>query len=136
MVTTEGAPAMQVKSISWLGIGTDSFEETVAFFTDVLGLEIALIQKPVAMLHAGPENIVEIFGEGSTRGKFLNSPPVAAFEVANVQAARARLLANGVELIGDIGTWNGFEWLYFRGPQGYIFSVKKTPEAGWEKNSR
>jgi catechol 2,3-dioxygenase-like lactoylglutathione lyase family enzyme len=135
MVTNESAPAMHVKGISWLGIGTDSFDETVAFFTDVLGLEVAIIQKPVAMLHAGPDSIVEIFGEGSARGRLLNSPPVAAFEVENVQAARARLLAKGVELIGDIGSWNGFEWLYFRGPQGYTFSVKKTPAPGWEKNT-
>lgn len=136
MDSDNSAPAIHVKGISWLGIGTDTFDETVAFFTDVLGLEIALLQKPVAMLHAGPHSIVEIFGEGSTRGKSLNSPPVAAFEVEDVQAARAILLSKGVELIGDIGAWNGFEWLYFRGPQGYIFSVKKTPAPGWEKNAR
>lgn len=124
---------MQVKGISWVGIGTDSFDETLAFFTDVLGLEIAVAQKPVAMLQAGPDQIVEIFGEGSTRGKALTSPPAIAFEVEDVPAARAELISKGVELIGDIGSWNGFEWLYFRGPENYVFAVKKTPAAGWEK---
>ena len=132
MTKNSEKPESMVKGISWVGIGTDSFDETVAFFTDVLGLEIALIENPVAMLHAGSGNIVEIFGQGSTRGKTLNSPPVVAFEVDDVPAARERLVANGVELIGDIGTWNGFEWLYFRGPEGYIFSVKKTARPGWE----
>jgi hypothetical protein len=28
--------------------------------------------------------------------------------------------------------WNGFEWLYFRSPDGHLFSVKKTPPPGWE----
>lgn len=131
MTKNNEQPQIKVKGISWVGIGTEAFEETVAFFTDVLGLEIALIEKPVAMLHAGSGNIVEIFGQGSTRGKALNSPPVVAFEVDDVPAARERLVARGVKLIGDIGTWNGFEWLYFRGPEGYIFSVKKTPHSDW-----
>ncbi|QNM82288.1 VOC family protein [Sphingomonas sabuli] len=127
-------PEITVKGISWVGIGTGSFDETVAFFTKVLGLEVALIQDPVAMLHAGPGAVVEIFGPGSSRGRPLNSPPSVAFEVEDVSAARDALVAAGVELIGEIGTWNGFEWLYFRGPEDYIFSVKTTPEAGWERS--
>lgn len=129
-------PRIAVKGISWVGIGTETFDETVAFFTDVLGLKIAVIEEPVAMLHAGSGDVVEIFGKESTRGRPLNTPPAIAFEVEDVAAARDVLLAAGVELIGDIGTWNGFEWLYFRGPEGYVFSVKKTPQAGWEKNHR
>lgn len=136
MTTNNDKPKIKVKGISWVGIGTECFDETLTFFTDVLGLEIALIEKPVAMLHAGSGNIVEIFGQGSTRGKALNSPPVVAFEVDDVAAARDILVAEGVELIGDIGKWNGFEWLYFRGPQGYTFSLKKTPGPGWETPCR
>jgi hypothetical protein len=78
---------------------------------------------------------VEIFGEGSTRGQALTSPPAVAFEVEDVYAARAELLSKGVELIGDIGSWNGFEWVYFRGPENYVFAVKKTPAPGWEKTA-
>jgi hypothetical protein len=44
-------------------------------------------------------------------------------------AARAELLAAGVELIGDIGGWNGFEWQYFRSPDGHIFEIKTVPHA-------
>ena len=121
---------MKVKGISWVGIGTASFDETLAFFTDVLGLEAALVEEPVAMLRAGPNQIVEIFGEGSARGRLLNSPPAIAFEVDDVQAARDELVARGVELVGEPGSWNGHEWLYFRGPDGYMFVVKKTPTEG------
>ena len=121
---------MKVKGISWVGIGTGSFDESLAFFTDVLGLETAVVEKPVAMLRAGPNQIVEIFGEGSTRGRALNSPPAIAFEVDDVVAARDELLAKGVELVGEPGSWNGHEWLYFRGPEGYMFVIKRTPEEG------
>ena len=122
---------MKVKRISWLGVGTDDFAGTLAFFTGVLGLEPAIVDdKGVAILHAG-DSQVEIFGPG-TSGRARTSPPVPAFEVEDVEAAREELLAAGVELLGDIGRWNGFEWQYFRGPDGHVFAVKKTPGAGWE----
>lgn len=123
---------MKVKGLSWVGVGTDDFPRTLAFFTEVLGLPPAVVDpRGVALLHAGPGQLVEIFGPG-TGGRALTAPPVIAFEVDDVGAARAELAAAGVEIIGDIGAWNGFEWLYFRSPDGHLFSVKKTPPPGWE----
>ena len=127
---------MKVTGLSWVGVGTDDFARTLDFFTDVLGLRTAVADhaRGVALLHAGEGHVVEIFGPG-TRGRSLTSPPVVAFEVEDVQAARAELLAAGVELIGDIGAWNGFEWLYFRSPDAQVFAVKKTPPPGWEQTA-
>ena len=121
---------MEVKGISWVGVGTDDFDQTLTFFTDVLGLKPALVEGSVAMLRAGPGQIVEVFGEGSTRGKALNSPPAIAFEVDDVAAARDELIAMGVEVVGEMGSWNDHEWLYFRGPENYMFAVKKTGQLG------
>ena len=123
---------MKVTGISWLGVGTGDFAGTLSFFTEVLGLETAIVDdRGVALLKAGEKQIVEIFGEG-TRGRELTSPPAVAFEVEDVAAARDELTAKGVEVIGEIGAWNGFEWLYFRGPDGHVYAVKKTPAPGWE----
>ena len=61
--------------------------------------------------------------------------PVVAFEVEDVEAARDELAAAGVELLGDIGRWNGFEWLYFRSADGHVLSLEKTPPPGWERSS-
>jgi catechol 2,3-dioxygenase-like lactoylglutathione lyase family enzyme len=119
---------MKVKRISWVGVGTETFDETLRFFTEVLGMQVQELEKPVAMLRAGPGQILEIFGEGSVRGKPLNSPPAIAFEVDDVAAAHDELVANGVEIVGERGSWDGHEWLYFRGPENYMFVVKKTPD--------
>jgi len=122
---------VKVKGISWLGIGTDSFQGTLRFFTDVLGLEAMIVDDSnVAMLKAG-DQVVEIFGPG-TRGRERTSPPVVAFEVDDVAAARDELADCGIETIGEIGMWNGFEWLYFRGPDGHVYVIQKTPPPGWE----
>ena len=126
---------MKIKGFSWVGVGVEALEPAVAFFTEVLGLEVlAGDGKSVAILSVADGQLLEIFGPGS-RGQKLTSPPAIAFEVEDVAAAKQELLSHDVELIGDIGSWNGFEWLYFRGPEGRIFLVKKTPPAGWEKHT-
>lgn len=126
---------MQIKGLSWVGVGTDSFRATVEFFTEVLGLKIALSDpRGVAMLHLGDGQVLEIFGPG-TSGRDRTAQPVVAFEVDDVIAAKEELLAHDVELIGDVGSWNGFEWLYFRGPDSHVYAIKKTPPAGWDERS-
>jgi catechol 2,3-dioxygenase-like lactoylglutathione lyase family enzyme len=126
---------MNVKGLSWVGVGVDDFDAALSFFTHVLGLRPAAVdERGVAILQVSDGQLLEIFGPG-TKGHDLNSPPVVAFEVDNVAEARDELLANNVELIGDIGSWKGFEWAYFRGPAGRVFSIKKTPPTGWEKDA-
>ena len=120
---------MEIKGICWMGVGTDSFDKTVAFFTDVLGLKVLLTEQPVAMLQAGPNQILEIFGEGSTRGKTLNTPPTIAFEVDDVTQAAKELAVGGAQLIGEMGAWNGHAWQYFRTPDGHLFEIKSSPAA-------
>jgi catechol 2,3-dioxygenase-like lactoylglutathione lyase family enzyme len=97
-----------------------------------MGLEVAVASERQAILHVADGQTLELFGNDGP-GKALNSPPMIAFEVEDVAAAKAELIAAGIELIGDIGRWNGFEWLYFRSPDGHVFEVKKTPPPGWEK---
>lgn len=123
---------IKVTGLSWLGIGADDFTETLAFFTDVLGLEPAAVDaRGVAILKAGPGQVVEIFGPG-TGGYARTRPPVVAFEVEDVEAAVATLRRRGVPLLGETGRWNGFVWQFFEAPSGQVFAVKKTPPDGWE----
>ena len=126
---------MHIKGFSWLGVGVEDFRSALSFFEDVLGLKRMIVdERGVAILEVADGQLLEIFGPG-TNGSELNSPPVAAFEVEDVDAACEELRARGIELVGDVGRWNGFEWAYFRGPNDYLFSVKRTPPRGWEQNS-
>lgn len=118
----------KVKGLAWVGVGTDRYDETLRLFTQVLGLEVEAEGEQQAILRAGPGQQVEIFGRDG-RGKALNTPPTIAFEVEDVRAARDELVAAGIEVVGEIGAWNGHEWLYFRSPDGYLFEVKKTPRS-------
>ena len=116
---------MKVKGFAWAGVGTDDFERTLRFFTDVMGLPIASSGGEIAHLAVGPRQTLEIFGEGP--GRELNATPTIAFEVEDFDSAREELRAAGVELVGDVGRWNGLEWQYFRSPDGHLFEIKKVP---------
>ena len=117
---------MKVTGYAWAGVGTDDFERTLRFFTDVLGLRVQLEGDNVAHLAVGPRQLLEIFG-GDHPGRALNATPTIAFEVDDFDSARQELVAAGVELVGDVGQWNGHEWQYFRSPDGHLFEIKKMP---------
>ncbi len=126
---------MKVKGYSWVGVGTDDFDRTLSFFLKVMGLStVAADERGVAILKVSDGQVLEIFGPG-TQGRELTFPPIVAFEVDDVAAARDELLLNDVEILGDIGSWNGFDWLKFRGPDGHIFALQRSPPAGWEESS-
>jgi catechol 2,3-dioxygenase-like lactoylglutathione lyase family enzyme len=116
---------IRVKGLSWVGVGTDDFDSSLRFFTQVLGLELEHGGDRQALLRIAPGQQLEIFGaEG--RGKTLNATPTVAFEVDDVAEAARELVAGGAELIGDIGSWNGHEWQYFRSPDGNLFEIKRS----------
>ncbi len=117
---------MKVKGFSWVGVASDDFARSLAFFTQVLGLSIETLAENQAILSVAPGQSLEIFGRDG-RGKSLNRQPTIAFEVDDVEAARSALIDGGAEIVGEIGSWNGHEWLYFRTPDGHLFEVKRSP---------
>jgi catechol 2,3-dioxygenase-like lactoylglutathione lyase family enzyme len=117
---------MKVKSFSWVGVSTDDFERSMHFFRDLLGLEVWVQGEEQAILKTAAGQQLEIFGRDE-REKQLTASPVVAFEVEDLEAARNELLAAGIELIGEVGRWNGFAWQYLRSPDGHIFEIKESP---------
>ena len=102
---------MKVKEFSWVGIATDDFERSMRFYRDLLGLDVWVEGERQAIL----------------KTESLTRAPVVAFEVDDLDAASEELLAAGIELIGEVGRWNGFAWQYFRSPDGHIFEIKSSP---------
>ena len=115
----------RVLAISWIGVGTDRYDETLGLFRDILGLESVVEVERQAILQTPVGQQVELFGREGP-GKTNNTPPTIAFEVDDFDAACATLRANNVELVGEPGAWEGHRWQYFRAPDGYLFSIKVT----------
>jgi catechol 2,3-dioxygenase-like lactoylglutathione lyase family enzyme len=117
---------VKVKGYAWAGLGTDDFDRSFRFFNEVLGLPIEVKHDSLAILTVGSGQQLEIFG-GEEPGKQLTANPVIAFAVEDMDSARQELVAAGVELIGDVGSANGYAWQYFRSPDGHIFEIKTRP---------
>ena len=117
---------MQVKAFSWVGVSTDDFERSLSFYRDLLGLEVWVQGDEQAILKTTSGQQLEIFGRDEGE-KQLTASPVVAFEVEDLEAAREELRLAGIELIGEVGRWNGFAWQYFRSPEGHIFELKSSP---------
>ena len=115
----------RVLALSWIGIGTDRYDETLGLFRDTLGLETVVEVDRQTILRTPAGQQVELFGREGP-GKANNTPPAIAFEVDDFDAARQSLEANEVKLVGEPGEWDGHRWQYFRSPDGYLFSIKVT----------
>ena len=115
-----------VTGLSWVGVGTDDFDRAMGFFRDTLGFNVETDTDQQAILRINDHQRLEIFGREG-RGKSLNTPPTVAFEVDDFDAAHAALLADQIEIVGEVGEWNGHKWLYFRSPDGHQFEIKTSP---------
>ena len=116
---------IRVKGFSWVGVGTEDYPASLRFFTQVLGFTVEHSGDRQAILRVAPGQQLEIFG-GDGRGKELNTPPTIAFEVDDVPEAARQLVAGGAELVGEMGSWNGHDWQYFRTPDGHLFEIKRS----------
>ena len=117
---------MKVKSFSWVGVATDDFDRSMAFFRDLLGLDVWVQGEEQAILKTALGQQLEIFGRDEEE-KLRTRSPVVAFEVDDLETAVEELRRAGVDIIGDMGSWNGFAWQYFRSPDGHIFELKTSP---------
>jgi catechol 2,3-dioxygenase-like lactoylglutathione lyase family enzyme len=117
---------MKLLGIRWVGVGTDSYEEMVGLLRDVFGLAVAFEEGATAEFSLANDDRVQVFGPGHPYYELFGAGgggPVPLFEVDDVQAARAELVAAGVEVIGKIERDASWEWFNFRGPDGNLYEL-------------
>jgi methylmalonyl-CoA/ethylmalonyl-CoA epimerase len=104
---------MMLTKINHIGIAVTSLDETIPFYRDNLGMAIAGIEEVaeqkvrVAMLRIG-ESMIELLeptSEDSPVAKFIEKNGAGihhiAYEVADIEAAIAKLLADGARMIDE-----------------------------------
>lgn len=102
-----------LKKINHIGVAVKSLEETVPFYRDALGMEfkgedeVAEQKVKVAMMQVGESKIelLEPTSPDSPIAKFMekNGPAMhhVAYEVDDIEAAIAHMLAQGARMIDD-----------------------------------
>jgi catechol 2,3-dioxygenase-like lactoylglutathione lyase family enzyme len=129
---------MQVTDgIKWIGTCTTNFDETVAFFANVMGLPVT--QKGVAVVDtqfaryaqiAMPNGVVLEVLEPSEAVRQLYKAPIVSITVDDVAQARRELEGRKIEFLTPIfDTKQGWAWTYFRAPDGNIYQIQGPYQA-------
>lgn len=114
---------MKIGGLKWLGIRTERYEETVAFFRDALELEVKETTESFVAFKAPNGDVIEVFDTTDTDHSFFTTGPVAGFGVDDVAAARSELEGRGLEFIGPICGEAGERWTHFHGPDGNVYEI-------------
>ena len=130
---------MHIRRISFVGVKTESFGGMADFARDVLGLAPGHRDDgwAVFQLESGDRDLFEVYRPGDYDERLLPpdaGPVTIAFGVEDLLEARAELLAAGIEIVADT-VWaaeafddpqlEGFGWLFFRAPDGNIYTLQQ-----------
>jgi catechol 2,3-dioxygenase-like lactoylglutathione lyase family enzyme len=118
---------MKVKGVVWVGTATDSYDETVRFFEETLGLSPFHQREDLSILRLDSGEWVEIFGPRDPHFGEFNRGPVVEFMVDDLDEARAELEAKGVEFLTENHGWGDYSWTHFHGPDGNIYGITSGP---------
>ncbi|MBI2012172.1 hypothetical protein HYS91_05395 [Candidatus Daviesbacteria bacterium] len=118
---------MKVKSISWLGVRTNKFNEMCKFYEEVFKLPKVFSEPGFAAYKFPNGDLIEIFAESYESHKLFNTGPVPGFEVENIEQAREEMEKLGIEFIGPIeeDKDNGNKWSHFRHLDGNIYELSQ-----------
>lgn len=117
--------------INWVFSGTPKFEQTVAFFRDVMGLRLTEEGVPVTdtqftryALFALPQGGTLEILEPKEHVRELYSALILSLTVADVVQARRELEGKGVEFVAPLfKAPDGVGWTYFRAPDGHVYQL-------------
>lgn len=113
---------MHIRSLAWVGTRTTDYSATVAFFRDVLGLDVHSTEVDFTVLNVPDGATVEIFGPASPYNQHLTHP-VAGFLVSDLESAVSELEVAGVEVVLPVQHGNPRSWMHFRAPDGFIYEL-------------
>ena len=121
--------------LAWLGTRTERYDETTAFFRDVLGLTQRYEKPGFAMfqLPGAERDFVEVFGPDVPDSSFYTTGPVVGLLVDDIEQARAELATAGVELIVRFTgrrAWRGTGGFTFADPTGTSTRWCRVRESG------
>jgi catechol 2,3-dioxygenase-like lactoylglutathione lyase family enzyme len=117
---------MEVKSIRWIGVGTDAYDATVTLFGDVLGMERRFDEPDTVEFQTADGDAVQVMAPGHPYHALFDrhaAGPVPLLEVDDLAAARRRLEGAGIDILGPVGRDQEWEWIDFRGPDGNLYEL-------------
>jgi catechol 2,3-dioxygenase-like lactoylglutathione lyase family enzyme len=109
--------------VGFVGFRTDRFDEMVALFRDRIGLEVVHEAPGATWFRLGDDGELHVYAEADADHAFFTTGPVVGLRVGDVEATRARLEADGLEMLTDLERGEAAAWCHFRAPDGTVLEI-------------
>jgi catechol 2,3-dioxygenase-like lactoylglutathione lyase family enzyme len=109
--------------VGFIGLRTDRFDAMVALFGELLGLEVIGQEPGATRFRLGIDAELHVYAADEPGHAFFTTGPVVGLRVADVDDARRRMEAAGLEFIGEVERHGGRSWSHFRAPDGTVLEV-------------
>ena len=122
-----------IQRLGFLGVRTaspEAFAATVALYRDALGVEPFLEEPDAVWYRTGDGGQIHVYGPGDVDHDFFRAGPVVGLVVDDFAAARAALVASGVEFIGEPQEAGGAVWNHYVGPDGNVYEIMGRTDGG------
>ena len=118
---------MAVKSLVWLGIRTPEYARMISLYRDLLALEVIHETETATWFRMADGNEVHVYAQSDADHDFFGCGPVVGFLVDNFDETHSRMIAAGIEFIGEPQREGGSVWNHYRAPDGNIYEIMERP---------
>jgi catechol 2,3-dioxygenase-like lactoylglutathione lyase family enzyme len=109
--------------IGFIGLRTSRFEDMVALFRDRIGLSVMREAPGATWFRLGTDAELHVYADTDPDHAFFTTGPVVGLRVADVDATRAALEADGLEMLTEIERTDAAAWCHFRAPDGTVLEI-------------
>ncbi len=117
---------MAVDGVGFVGMRSARFAETADLFRDVIGARVSRRTADMVGFELSDGSILELYSPADDFHSFFTTGPVVGFRVDDFDATRARMLAAGVDFIGQPQHRDGTFWQHFHCPDRTIAEIIGT----------
>jgi hypothetical protein len=109
--------------IGFIGFRTHHFDEMVALFRDGIGLDVIRQAPGATWFRVGEDAELHVYGVTDADHAFFTTGPVIGLRVADVDATRADLEADGLRMLTDVERTATAAWCHFEAPDGTVLEI-------------
>jgi catechol 2,3-dioxygenase-like lactoylglutathione lyase family enzyme len=117
------ATARPRSGVGFVGFRTDRFDEMVALFRDLIGLEVIREAPGATWFQLGAAAELHVYADTDPDHAFFTTGPVVGLRVDDVDATRARLEGDGFEMLTEVERSEVAAWCHFRAPDGTVLEI-------------
>ena len=110
-------------SVGFIGFRTDRFDEMVALFRDRIGLAVIHEAPGATWFRLGTDAQLHVYADTDPDHAFFTTGAVVGLRVDDVDATRAALETDGLEMLTEVERTDTAAWCHFRAPDGTILEI-------------